>query len=77
VLQCVGDHTGNASGFGLSSHGRIIASLSAIGNHLSEVEQCFLSRPARCALCWLSPYCSPICKLGSVEARGQAVRPRF
>src|SRR5882724_3194328 len=41
VLQCVGDHPGDASGFGLGSHGRIIASLSAICNNHSEVEPRF------------------------------------
>jgi hypothetical protein len=39
LLQCVGYHPGDASNFGLGSHGRIIAPVPEICNYHSEVEQ--------------------------------------
>jgi len=36
VLPCVGDHSGDARGFGLGSHGRIIASQRGICNNRSD-----------------------------------------
>jgi hypothetical protein len=56
MLQCVGDHPDDASGFGLASHGRIIASLPGICNNHSEVERSFVPRAALCTLCLSRPY---------------------